>query len=402
MWPTVLTYALIWACRQQLKKDDYRGRILGMTERLSRREFLCAAGATTLALSADGVLRADPVAVPELHEARYWEPADDGRVRCRLCPWGCIVSHGQRGKCRVRENRNGRYYTLVYGRPCALNNDPIEKKPFFHVYPGSKAYSLATVGCNIACKFCQNWNISQASPDDIAPPFKGPDDVVRLAVSQAEKPRTVAYTYSEPTIFFEYMVDCAKAARERGLGNVVVSNGFIAEKPLKELTALMTAIKIDFKAFTSSFYEDVCAGQLQPVLDTLKRLAASGCWFEMVVLTIPTLNDNLDDVKRMGEWIVKELGPNVPLHFTRFHPDYKLRNLPPTPPETLYRVRETAVAQGCRFVYTGNMPGGEGQNTFCPGCQTVVVERYGLTNPKVHLKDGKCPKCGAAIPGVWA
>jgi pyruvate formate lyase activating enzyme len=300
----------------------------------------------------------------------------------------------------VRENRQGKYYSLVYGRPCVTNNDPIEKKPFFHVYPGSKAFSIATVGCNIECKFCQNWDISQAKPEDVSAPFRSPEDIVALALTQ--KVKTIAYTYSEPVVFTEYILDCAKAAKEAGLGNVIVSNGFFNEKPLKEWCSVATAIKIDFKAFSQKFYEETCSGQLQPVLDTLKRLAGSGIWFEIVVLIIPTLNDDMDEIKRMSAWIVKELGPNVPIHFTRFHPDYKLRNLPTTPPATLEKARQTAMKEGCNFVYTGNMPGAEGENTYCPTCKAVVVQRHGMAMLSNELKDGKCRKCGTVIPGVWA
>lgn len=368
---------------------------------MSRREFLRLAGATGL-IAAAGARPgwSKPDAEIPAKEARFWEPLGEGHVRCTLCPWGCVVPPGGRGRCRVRENRGGRYYSLVHGRPCALNNDPIEKKPFFHVYPGSRSFSIATVGCNIECKFCQNWDISQASPDEVQPPYRSPEEIAALAAAQ--KCKTVAYTYSEPVIFSEYMLDCARAAKARGLGNVVVSNGFIGAEPLKEVCAAMTAIKIDFKAFTNDFYEQVCAGRLEPVRDTLKRLADANIWFEIVVLLIPTLNDNPEDLKRMAAWIAKELRPSVPLHFTRFHPAYKLRNLPPTPPATLSRARAIALAEGCQYVYTGNLPGGEGENTYCPQCKTAVVERYGYTVPTVRLIDGKCPKCSNPIPGLWA
>jgi len=350
-----------------------------------------AAGSAGLARAAEPT--------PALHEARFYEPLEGDTVRCTLCPWRCVVPPGQRGRCGVRENRGGRYYTLVYGRPCAIHNDPIEKKPFFHVYPGSKAFSIATVGCNIACKFCQNWEISQANPDHIRPRFIPPTEIVALAAQR--KSRTVAYTYSEPTIFFEYMTDCARAARERGLGNVVVSNGFIAKKPLEEICKLMTAVKIDLKAFSQQFYGDVCGGQLQPVLETLKRLAAAGMWFEIVVLVIPTLNDSMDEIKRMSAWIVKELGPDVPLHFIRFHAAYKIRNLPRTPPRTLSRAYRTATAEGCHFVYGGNMPGIPSENTYCPSCKTCLVDRHGHGIISNELKKGKCHKCGTTIPGIW-
>ena len=311
-----------------------------------------------------------------------------------------MVSDGERGDCGVRENRDGRYYSLVYGRPCAIHNDPIEKKPLFHVYPGSKALSIATVGCNIECKFCQNWDIAQANPDHVSVPFRPPSQIAQMAVQH--KSRTVSYTYSEPTVFYEYMVDCARAAKDLGIGNVVISNGFISEEPLKELCSLMTAIKIDLKAFTQQFYATMCSGRLKPVLETLKRLSGSGVWYEIVVLVVPTLNDSMDEIKRMTEWVVKELSPDVPIHFTRFHPAYKIRNLPPTPPRTLHAARQTALAQGCNFVYTGNMPGEKAENTYCHKCNTCLIKRYGHMTISNDLADGKCRNCGASIPGVWS
>jgi pyruvate formate lyase activating enzyme len=337
---------------------------------------------------------------PEPHRALFYEPLDDKRVRCTLCPKGCVVPDGQRGYCRIRENRGGIYYSLVYGRPCTVNpGDPIEKKPFFHVYPGTTAFSIAAVGCNFACRFCQNWEISQARPEDFPVPYRRPEDIAAAARKSGAK--TIAYTYSEPSVFYEYMVDCARAARERGVGNVVVSNGYLNAEPQKALFPLMDAIKIDFKGFTETFYADVCAGRLQPVLDSLKRLAQSDTWFEIVVLLIPTLNDGADELKRMTAWIVKELGPDVPLHFSRYHPAYKLQNIPATPVETLKRARQTAMSEGVRFVYLGNVPGIEGQDTICPDCKTTLIRRYGFTVLENRLNEGRCPNCGRVIPGRW-
>jgi pyruvate formate lyase activating enzyme len=362
-----------------------------------------AASGATLAAAAVECARAQQAPVvfptPALREASYYETLKNKVVQCGLCPWRCTVVNGRRGTCGVRENRNGTYYTLVYGRPVAMNNDPIEKKPFFHVYPGSRAFSIATVGCNFKCKFCQNWDISQARPEDIPAPFRSPREIAQRAAEAGCK--TIAYTYSEPTIYYEYMADCARAAKEFDIGNVVVSNGSMNEKPLKDLIPLLTAMKVDFKSFSQKFYEDICENKLSPVLDTLKRLAGSGLWFEIVVLIIPTLNDSMDEIKQMADWIVKELGPNVPLHFTRFHPTYKLRNLPQTPPEILFKARQLAMEHGCHFVYTGNMPGQEGEHTYCPNCKAVVLSRYGHMTISPELASGKCHKCGTAIPGIW-
>jgi pyruvate formate lyase activating enzyme len=361
------------------------------TTKITRRGFLRQSGAAAAA---------PLLATPALKEARFYKPVGrDKAVRCTLCPRGCVVPNGKRGYCRVRENRGGRYFTLVYGRPCAINNDPIEKKPFFHVYPGSKSLSIATVGCNMACKFCQNWDISQSGPDRIQPAFQSPDDIVRAA--RDNKSKTIAFTYSEPTIFYEYMFDTARAAKDAGIGSVVVSNGFISKDPLQTLLPLLTAYKIDLKAFSQNFYGNVCDGRLKEVQDTLKRVADSDVWLEIVVLVIPTLNDNPDEIRRMAAWIVKELGPDVPVHFTRFHPQYKLRNLPRTPIETMRRCRVIAQREGCRFVYGGNMPGAGGESTSCPKCGTHVIDRYGHGVMKNEIRGGKCPKCGTTIPGVW-
>jgi pyruvate formate lyase activating enzyme len=334
-----------------------------------------------------------------LHEAMFYEHLDGKAVRCALCPRRCEVPSGRRGYCRVRENQDGRYVTLAYGRPCTLNLDPVEKKPFFHVYPGSKAFSLATVGCNIHCRFCQNWDISQANPEDIAVAYRTPKDIAASAARSGA--RTIAFTYSEPTIFYEYMLDCAKAAQAHGIDSIVVSNGFINAAPQQALFPHVKAIKIDLKAFTPSFYKNVCDGELQPVLDTLKRLSASGVWFEIVCLLIPTLNDGADDIRRMAAWIVKELGPAVPLHFSRYQPLYQLRNLPPTPPDTILKARAAAMKEGCLFVYTGNLPGLEGQDTGCPACKAVVIRRYGYQILEMNLEAGKCGRCGRNIPGLW-
>ncbi|MFO7871583.1 MAG: AmmeMemoRadiSam system radical SAM enzyme [Kiritimatiellia bacterium] len=370
---------------------------------VSRRDFIRAATAAGLSVPALTASAALP-STPELREARHYMKLGNNMVRCTLCPWQCMVAPGKRGNCGVRENRNGRYYTLVYGHPCSRHNDPIEKKPLFHVYPGSMAYSIATVGCNIHCKFCQNWEISQyqkSHPDKVADfPFVSPDQIAQSAARHNSK--TVAYTYSEPTIFYEYMMDCAKAARERGIGNVVISNGFISKEPLRKLCEVMTAVKIDLKAFSQQFYAGLCGGLMKPVLDTLKTLADSGIWFEIVVLVIPTKNDGAEEIKRMAGWIVENLGADVPLHFTRFHPTYKITNLPATPPRTLALARETAMKQGCRFVYTGNLPGAEAETTFCPECRRPVIKRHGMMTLSEDLKEGRCPHCAAVIPGVWA
>lgn len=370
---------------------------------ISRRQFLATTGLSLVAglggqaLAATGKNKAHILP----HEARFYEPLPDRFVQCTLCPRRCQVPPGQRGECGVRENRDGTYYSLVYGLPCALNVDPIEKKPLFHVYPGSKAFSIATAGCNIHCQFCQNWDISQSRPDDVVSMPASPEAIV--ATAQSRGARTIAYTYSEPTIFYEFMADCARAGKAAGIESVVITNGFISAPPQEQLFPLVKAIKIDLKAFTEKFYAGICQGALAPVLESLQRIKRSGTWLEIVVLLIPTLNDSPEELKRMTGWIVKTLGPDVPLHFTRFHPTYKLRHLPPTPPETLLMARQIALDAGCHFAYTGNVPGLEGENTLCPSCHKTVVRRYGLSSFENKITgQGKCGYCAASIPGVWS
>ena len=368
---------------------------------VTRRQFLASVGAGAAACCLNGL--AAPLVFPaegELHEAKFYETLAGGRVRCRLCPRGCVVGDQQRGYCRVRENRGGKYYSLVYGYPAAVHIDPIEKKPFFHVYPGSKSYSIATVGCNFCCKFCQNWDISQASPEDVKPAYRSPEEIA--AAARKAEARTIAYTYTEPVVFNEYVNDCAVAGKKAGIESVMVSNGFISNEALQSLFPVLKAVKIDLKSFSQSYYADICEGQLQPVLDTLKRLSGSGVWYEIVVLLIPTLNDSSDEIKRMSAWIVKELGPDVPLHFSRYHPMYKIRNIAPTPLATLQRAQKIAWEEGVRFSYIGNVPGAEEQNTICPFCKTVLIRRYAYSILENNIAGGRCRKCDKPIAGVWA
>ncbi len=377
-------------------------------QRYSRRRFLAGCGGALGAAALWPAGAAPEPAPPKgpgagippgLRAAEFWEPLADNRVRCRLCPRACTIGDGQRGYCRTRENRGGKYYTLVYGQACARNVDPIEKKPFFHVYPGSRAYSIATAGCNFACRFCQNWDIAQAAPEDFRVDSHSPAEIARAASDAGC--RTLAYTYNEPTVFYEYLRDCARAGREGGVESVVVSNGYIEAAPLEALLPLLRAVKIDLKAFTQNFYGRVCDGELRPVLETLRRLRGAGIWFEIVVLIIPSLNDQPDEIRRMTEWIVRELGPDVPVHFSRFHPTYKMRNIPPTPPAVLEECCRTAREQGCRFVYIGNVPGAPAQDTVCPGCGKVLIRRAGYHIAENHLESGRCSGCRRPIPGVW-
>jgi pyruvate formate lyase activating enzyme len=277
--------------------------------------------------------------------------------------------------------------------------DPIEKKPLYHFLPRSQAYSLATSGCPLRCKFCQNWVISQARPEDYDAPFCPAQAMANRAKSRGAP--VVAFTYNEPTVFFEYLTDIARAARLQGLRSVLISCGFMNEEPLKELTGVLDAIKIDLKGFSPKFYREVCGAELAPVLRSIKQVARSGCHLEIVNLVVPTLNDSDPMMTELSKWVAGETGPDTPVHFTRFHPDYQLMNLPPTPVATLERARDVAMAAGIRYAYVGNVPGHAGNHTYCPKCKMAVIERSGMFVTAMKLKDGACSACGTRIPGVW-
>ena len=367
--------------------------------------MLAASGAAlamtrTLADSASqrqGLLDSD--ALPT-REASWYRKLPEHRVECQLCPRGCQVADAERGACGVRENRDGLYVTLVHSLPCALHVDPIEKKPLFHVLPGSRAFSFATAGCNVECKFCQNWEISQFRPEQVPAIPLSPAELAGAA--RRSGVALLSATYSEPVVFWEYVRDAARAGREAGLRTTVVSNGFIQEAPLKDVLPLLTAVKVDLKAFREPFYRDIVRGELKPVLRTLETIRSSGVWLEIVVLLIPTLNDGADEIRAMANWIRGTLGADVPVHFTRFHPTYRLTNLPPTPVETLERAWQIARAEGLHFVYLGNVPGHAAESTSCQGCGAVVIRRVGFTVTENALRSGRCPSCQRAIPGVWS
>lgn len=330
----------------------------------------------------------------------FFTSLDGGEVQCELCPRRCRVSKGKRGFCKVRENREGKYYSLVYGNPCAIHLDPIEKKPFFHFLPATTSFSLATAGCNFQCKFCQNWEISQASPEEVYSYEVPPEVVVRKAKEIGA--HSIAYTYVEPTIFYEYMSDIGVLAKKAGLLNVYHSNGFINPNPLRNLCKVLDAANIDLKGFTDTFYRELCNGELGPVLETLKTLRQEKVHLEITNLIIPTKNDEMSGVKEMCLWVKKELGADTPIHFSRFYPLYKLRSLPPTPVSTLEKARAVALSAGLEYVYVGNVPGHEGEHTYCPKCKKMVIQRTGYMIGEMHLKGGKCGYCGKPIPGIWA
>jgi pyruvate formate lyase activating enzyme len=336
---------------------------------------------------------------PELHEALWWEPEANQRVHCYLCPRHCHIGHGQAGFCFIRANQNGRLYTLGYASPAAIQVDPIEKKPLNHFLPGTRIFSMGTAGCNMGCFFCQNWDISKSHSDQVNSRHLPPEEVPVLA--RKYNCRSLAFTYNEPTIWGEYIIDICKAARPLGLKTVMVSNGYITREAFHDIYDHIDAANIDLKAFTENFYGKITLTHLQPVLDTLTWLKReTNVWFEITNLMIPTLNDDPAETRKLADWILANLGPDVPLHFTAFHPDFKLQDKPPTPPETLHRAREIALEAGLHYVYEGNIYSGA-SNTYCPQCQKLLVRRSWHNVLENHVKVGKCPRCACAIPGWW-
>ncbi len=330
-------------------------------------------------------------------EARFYEKLEGGGVECRLCPRHCLVTDLERGYCGVRENRGDTYYTLVYGLPCSVNVDPIEKKPLYHFYPGSEAFSLATAGCNVNCKFCQNWEISQSRPEQTRNIELSPVEIVN--VCKRHKATSIAYTYSEPVVFFEYMYDIAALARDNGLKSVVITGGYIEREPLAQLLSVVDAIKVDLKAIREAYYRDVVGGELKPVLDALIQMKAAGVWLEIVYLVVPTLNDSDAELSELARWIKTYLGADTPVHFSRFHPQYLLQDLPPTPVQTLDRAYELARAEGLEYVYLGNVAGHRAESTYCSGCGELLIERRGYRTAVRGLRGSLCAKCGRGIPG---
>lgn len=343
-----------------------------------------------------------------MKQADLWEKLDGGKVRCRLCAHGCVIGPEKRGICQVRENRGGALYTLVWGRPVAASADPIEKKPLYHFLPASKSFSIATVGCNFRCAFCQNWQISQQQIEDGGPiPGGGPGgmvmpkEIVEEAVASGCK--SMSYTYTEPTVFFEYARDCMKLAVEAGLKNVFVTNGYESAVCLDACKGLLHAANVDLKAFNDAFYKTECQARLQPVLDTLKRMHQAGVWVEVTTLLIPGRNDDPGELKDLAGFIAGELSPNTPWHISAYTPRYKYSNGGPvsTSVASLERALNIGREAGLRHVYTGNVPGHESSDTRCPACNDVVIKRQGFYVGRSELLDGKCASCGAPVAGVW-
>lgn len=389
-------------------------------KKLTRRELikkaLFAAGTLSLGsnlgctLADDGSTRQVPAPTEhqsgvskmgwfEAKPSPWFMEIEDNKLRCTLCPHKCTLSEGQRAPCRVRENRDGVGYTLSYGNPTLVQEDPIERAPFYHVMPASRVVSLSTVGCNLACHFCEVWDMALVSPEDVHAYVMPPEAII--AHAQAAGVSAIGYGFGEPVVFYEYMYDIARLAHQKGLMNLVHSAGYIEPEPLKALCPNIDAINIDLKGFDPSFYGNLVGGNLEPVLRTLEILKAEGVHTEITHLLIPTLNDDMSMFREMCTWIIETLGPDVPLHLARFYPLYKLSALPRTPVSTLDQARLIAMKVGLKFVYVSKVVGHEGENTLCPNCGQLVIKRLGFVVDMIEMENGNCRSCGYAIPGKW-
>jgi pyruvate formate lyase activating enzyme len=334
-----------------------------------------------------------------LKEATFYRRSKEGYVLCEICPRRCVVPDGGRSFCRNKQNRGGVFYTLVYGKPCTVNMTRPENAPLYHFVPGHRRLALATVGCNLRCKYCQNWGISQATVEDTEHHALSPEEVVDLAFG--EEAKSVSFTYAEPTAFYEYVYDISELAMRRGLMTSIVSNGFINPGPLRELLRVIDAVKIDLKGFTDEFYREVSSAELEPVLTSLQIVHEEGVHLEIVNLVVPRYNDDPEIIREMCEWIAENLATDVPLHFTRFFPNYKLTALPPTPVETLEMARRIARDVGLEYVYIGNVPGHDANNTYCSRCGKLLVDRVHFTVLENNVVDGRCTGCEERVPGIW-
>ncbi len=334
-----------------------------------------------------------------MKEALFYQREDGESVRCVLCRFNCLINPGRRGICNVRENRGGILYSLVYGKLCAEHPDPIEKKPLFHVLPGSRSYSIASVGCNFGCRHCQNFTISQLPRNgSIQGVHRTPDEVVSQAL--AADCRSIAYTYTEPTIFFEFAYDTARVASAAGLTNIFVTNGYISKEPLALIAPYLHAANIDLKGFSEQFYRDVVHAKLPQVLDSIVEYKRQGVWIELTTLLIPGLNDSPEELQEIASYIVTYLGVDTPWHVSQFYPTYLMLDRPRTPLATLRLAREIGKAAGLRYVYEGNVPGEGGENSWCPSCSTLLIQRHGYTITANKIRNGCCPACGTEIAGI--
>ena len=390
--------------------------------KVNRRQFICCSAAmlatplasqafrpiTGLAIAASGktnirgeIFKGD---APKTlwkwsREAYHYGKLKGERVMCGICPNHCLLSPGDRSVCRSRVNLDGKLYSLAYGNPCSANVDPVEKKPLYHFKPKAGVFSIATTGCNFRCLNCQNWEISQVRPEDVRHYDLFPDQVV--AETKRSRSEAIAYTYSEATTFFEYMLDTARLAHEQKIDNLWISNGYINREPLLQLCQVLDGANINLKSFSDTIYRQLNGGRLEPVLNTFKTMHAQGVHFEMTNLLVPGYADDEDMAKRMCQWILENLGPDYPLHFLRFFPKYKLKRLAPTPISTMERFRELALSEGIHYVYLGNVPNHEGNNTYCHNCKKLLIRRQGYYIPVFNMIGKKCKFCKTVIPGVW-
>lgn len=345
-------------------------------------------------------LFSSPAEQSPVKEALFYDRLENKSVQCGLCPRMCLIPDGKRGFCGVRENQNGRLVALSFAKAVSFNDrDPIEKKPLFHFLPSTRTFSVATAGCNLRCKFCQNWEISQKRPEEVRFVYLEPADLVRLARDSGAP--TIAYTYSEPTIFYEYMLQTAVLAKEAGLKNAMHSNGYINPEPLRKLAQYLDAANIDLKGFTEDYYAQLAEGRLAPVLASLRILKEAGVHVEITNLILSGYNDDDDSLKRMCVWIKENLGADTPVHFSRAFPMYQLTSINPTPVGTLERARDIAMQSGLRYVYVGNVAGHVAENTYCPKCKKVLIERKGYFIAQNNIEDGGCKFCGEKISGIW-
>jgi pyruvate formate lyase activating enzyme len=336
-----------------------------------------------------------------MKEAMLYRPLEEGKTQCDLCSHRCTIPPSKRGICRVRENKEGKLYTLVFGRAISLNVDPVEKKPLFHFYPGSNSFSMAAIGCNFRCLQCQNHEISQMPRDEdgkIEGAFMTPSKIVLLA--KEHRCPSISYTYTEPTIYFEYAYETAVLASQVGIKNVFVTNGYMTEGALQTLRPYLDAANVDLKSFQEKFYKEICGARLGPVLESLKMMRRMGIWVEITTLVIPTLNDSDEEFEEIAQFILS-LGPEIPWHISAFYPTYRMLNLPRTPVSTLHRAREIGLKAGLQYVYCGNISGEEGEDTFCPQCKKRVIERVGFRVVKNDVVKGKCRYCQVKIDGLW-
>jgi pyruvate formate lyase activating enzyme len=371
-----------------------------MSERISKREFLKklgTMGGLFFACSAADMFAGDDKPWRWSHEAMFYTVTPNG-VRCGLCPNRCLLAEGVAGTCRNRVNYNGKLFSIAYGNPCAVHVDPIEKKPLYHFLPNSKAYSIATAGCNFGCLNCLNWEISQTSPRNTRNYDLMPEEVVSECLKN--NCEAIAYTYTEPVTFYEYVYETARIAKSKGIKNVFISNGYINPEPLKKLIPYLDAANINLKSFKDDIYEKLNGGHLQPILNTITALKDNNVWLEVTNLVIPGWTDDYDMIREMCHWLVANGFDDYPLHFNRFFPKYKLLETHPTPVPTLVRAKQIAHEAGMKYVYLGNNPEGS-DNTLCPKCKKTLVERMGFSTNAVNIDHGKCKFCGEKINGVW-